>query len=253
MKINKFKKIGTNKYKIFFDNHTLTIYEDVILKYNLLYKKEVDSDLLLQINEDNYKASIYDTALKYINIRMRSIKEMYEYLLKKGYDTDNINDTIEKLLSQNLLNDTSFCKSYINDKINLTNSGLDKIKNELLKLGIEEDIIDESFNNIDKSILNDKLKKIIDKELKINSKLPVIKLKNKIINRCINLGYTYESINEILNNINITTNSNIKKDYDVYYKKYKSKYEGYKLETFIKSKLYQKGYSSEEINKICEN
>lgn len=253
MKINKFKKISSNKYKIFFDNHTLIIYEDVILKYNLLYKKDIDSNLLLQINEDNYKASIYDTALKYINVRMRSKKEMYEYLIKKGYDYNNINDTIQKLLDQNLLNDIAFCKSYINDKINLTNSGLDKIKNELLKLGIEEDVIDESFNNIDKSILNDKLIKIIDKELKINSKLPLIKLKNKIINRCINLGYNYDSINEILNNTSIISNSNIKKEYDIYYKKYKDKYEGYKLETFIKSKLYQKGYSSDEINKIFEN
>jgi len=66
MKINKFKKIGTNKYKIFFDNDTLTIYEDVILKYNLLYKKEVSNELLVEINKDNYKASIYDIALKYI-------------------------------------------------------------------------------------------------------------------------------------------------------------------------------------------
>ena len=40
MKINKFKKIGSNKYKIYFDNESLIVYEDVILKYNLLYKKE---------------------------------------------------------------------------------------------------------------------------------------------------------------------------------------------------------------------
>ena len=38
MKINKFKKIGSNKYKIYFDNESLIVYEDVILKYNLLYK-----------------------------------------------------------------------------------------------------------------------------------------------------------------------------------------------------------------------
>ena len=31
MKINKFKKVGTNKYKIYFDNEILTVYEDFIL------------------------------------------------------------------------------------------------------------------------------------------------------------------------------------------------------------------------------
>ena len=58
MKINKFKKVGTNKYKIYFDNDILTVYEDIILKYNLLYKKDIDDDLLHEINKDNFKASI---------------------------------------------------------------------------------------------------------------------------------------------------------------------------------------------------
>ena len=85
MKINKFKKVGLNKYKIYSDNGVLTIYEDVILKYNLLYKKEIDDTLLEKINMDNYKASIYDSALKYIGVRMRSEKEVNEYLLKKEH------------------------------------------------------------------------------------------------------------------------------------------------------------------------
>ena len=47
MKINKFKKVGKNKYKIIFDNTDLTLYEDVILKYDLLIKKEVFLIILL--------------------------------------------------------------------------------------------------------------------------------------------------------------------------------------------------------------
>ena len=40
MKINKFKKVGKSKYKIIFDNTDITLYEDVILKYDLLIKSE---------------------------------------------------------------------------------------------------------------------------------------------------------------------------------------------------------------------
>ena len=169
MKINKFKKVGLNKYKIYFDNDVLTIYEDVILKYNLLYKKEIDDTLLEKINMDNYKASIYDSALKYIGVRMRSEKEVNEYLLKKGFSLKDIDNTIEKLLSNGLLNDTNFAKSYINDKLYLTNNGPDKIKCELIKLGVEESIIDTLLKEIDNKLLNDKLCKIIDKEIKLNS------------------------------------------------------------------------------------
>ncbi len=251
MKINKFKKIGSNKYKIYFDNESLIVYEDVILKYNLLYKKDIDNDLLIEINKENYKSSIYDVSIKYISVRMRSKKELEEYLKKKKYDQKDIEETIKRLQSQDLLNDEKFAKSYINDKLYLTNYGLTKIKNDLLKLGVEEYIIDVIVNNIDLQVINDKLSKIIDKELKTNSKLPTNKLNNKIINRCINLGYNYEDILNILNDKNIEGNSNIEYDYKKIYEKYKNKYDEYKLNAVIKSKLYQKGYTIDEINNIC--
>ena len=108
------------------------------------------------------------------------------------------------------------------------------------------------LKEIDNKLLNDKLCKIIDKEIKLNSKLPIIKLKNKIINRCINLGYKIDSINEILSNINICSNSDIKKDYDKLYSKYKDKYDSYKLRSYLKGKLYQKGYTIDEINKVID-
>ena len=252
MRINKFKKVGNNKYRIYFDNRSLLLYEDVILKYNLLYKKEIDNDLLIKIDEENKKASIYDVALKYISIRMRSIKEMEEYLKKKKFDSKDISLTIDKLIYNGLLNDRNFSKSFVNDKINLTNNGLDKIKNDLKELGVDETYINEAISNIDNNILLEKLDKIISKEIKNNSKLPINKAKNKIISRCINLGYKKEDINNILDNYNLVSTSDIKSDYDKLYKKYCNKYDTYKLKNVLKSKLYQKGYSIEDINKIID-
>lgn len=252
MRINKFKKVGTNKYKIYFDNNTLVVYEDVILKYNLLYKKDIDSDLLLEIDKDNLKASIYDVALKYISIRMRSIKEMREYLNRKKFDKKDIEDTINKLINNGLLNDKSFAISFVNDKIHLTNNGIDKIRKDLENLGVEELYINEAIDNIDKNILLDKLNKIIEKEIRLNTKLPIGKMKNKIINRCINFGYRLEDINNILDNYDLVSTSNIKNDYDKLYKKYCNKYDEYKLKNVLKSKLYQKGYTIEEINRIID-
>ena len=41
MKINKYKKVGKNKYKVYFDNNEIILFEDVILKYDLLLLKDV--------------------------------------------------------------------------------------------------------------------------------------------------------------------------------------------------------------------
>lgn len=251
MKINKFKKISSNKYKLFLDDNTMIVYEDIIIKYNLLYKKDIDDKLMKQIEEDNYKYSIYDVAIKYIEVRMRSEKEIYEYLKNKEYNIKDIENTVNKLKKINIINDDLFSKSYINDKLNLTNNGLIKIKNGLLNLGIDESIIDKNIDNIEIDI-NDRIKKIIEKELKINSKYPIFKLKNKIINKCITLGYNYEDILYALDNIKLNSSSDIKKEYDKLYNKYKNKYDDNKLKLFIKNKLYQKGYSIDEINNIYE-
>jgi len=252
MKINKFKKIGVDKYKVYIDDNTIVLYEDVIIKYNLLYKKDIDDKLLKDIEKDNLKSSIYDSAIKYIAFRMRSKKEIIEYLRKKEYSEKDINNTVDRLINNNMINDEIFCKSYINDKLNLSNVGINKIIGELSNLGIDENIINNNISNIDNEIIIVRLKNLIDKEIKLNNKVPTFKLKNKIVNKFITLGYRAEDIYEIINNINIKTNSDINKDYNILYKKYNNKYDEYKLKVFIKNKLYQKGYSVDDINNLFQ-
>ena len=47
MNIEKYKKLSNGKYRVMLDNGTIMdIYEDVIVKNNLLYKKEIDVSLL---------------------------------------------------------------------------------------------------------------------------------------------------------------------------------------------------------------
>ena len=49
-----------------------------------------------------------------------------------------------------------------------------------------------------------------------------------------------------------TVLNDIKKDYDKLYSKYKDKYDSYKLKSYLKGKLYQKGYTIDEINKVID-
>ena len=105
MKVLKYKKIK-NKYKVYFDNDSsLDLYEDTILKFNLLLKKEIDDNTLNSMIIFNNKEDIYFNALKYINIKIRSKDEIYKYLSKKNYDKDDINEIINRLEKENIIND----------------------------------------------------------------------------------------------------------------------------------------------------
>lgn len=239
MQINKFKKIGNNKYKIIFDNTELVLYEDIILKYDLLIRKEVNEKLIDEIiNENNYY-SAYDKSLSYIESKLRTKKEIIEYLKRLGYDNKYIDYSIEKLNKLGLLNDKLYVNSYINDKINLSLDGPYKIKNNLMNLEIDESVIDEYLNKIDDSIWDKRVDKIIDKKKNVMNNKSYYMFVNKMKNDLYNLGYSKELIDNKINNIKYESNA-LEKDFNKAIKKYNDKNK-------IINYLMRKGYSYDEI------
>lgn len=199
MKITKYEKKGNNTYKIYLENNqTITVYEDVILKNNLLYKKEIDIELLEKISNDNLYEEIYNKCVKYISVRIRSIYEIKEYLRKKEIDTSLIETTIDKLINNNLLNDKKFAKAFINDKLNFTTMGPYRIEQELKKHKIDPNIISKHLYNIDEEIIDNKINKQIIKLIKSNKKKQNIR--NKIYMNLLSLGYSNEMILRNINN-----------------------------------------------------
>ena len=251
MKIEKIKKTG-KKYKILLsDGSEIKTYDDVILKYGLLYHKTIDNELLNKINIDNNYYEIYYKVVNYITKRLRSEKEINIYIDKNNITKTDKEKLIKKLKEMNLINDLNFTKAYINDKINLSNIGIDKIKSELLNHNISSDIIDNELNKIDNNLIKEKLKKLIIKKTK-NSKYAGYKLKYKVVNELINLGYDKNQILEIYDTISVENTENIKTEYDKLYKKLSYKYSGKELERKIKTKLYNKGFNIDEINNIVD-
>ena len=90
-------------------------------------------------------------------------------------------------------------KAFINDKINFTMMGDYKIRKELERYGVDNDIINNNIINIDRSVIIDRIKKIIDKDIRCNKKYSGIILKNKIFNHLITQGYSKEIVIDIIN------------------------------------------------------
>ena len=77
MKIIKYKKTSKDKYKLFLDNNeSITLFEDVIVNNNLLLSKEIDKNTLDDLIKQNNDMYVYNIAIKYISIKMRSTKEI---------------------------------------------------------------------------------------------------------------------------------------------------------------------------------
>lgn len=188
MEIIKYQKKGNNNYQIFLsDGRKIAINEDVILKYKLLYKKEIDELLLNDIINENNNYDIYNKCVKYISIRVRSINEVREFMVRKNVSNDIIEETIDKLLKNNLLDDDVFTKAFINDKLKFSSLGPYRIELELKKQHIDDAIIYKYISDIDNDFLISKIDKQIDKLMKTNRNKQ--NLKAKIYNNLVNAGF----------------------------------------------------------------
>ena len=136
------------------------------------------------------------------------------------------------------INERLYTKSYISDKTRLNNVGPNKIRNDLIKLNIDKNIIEEELSNIDQDDINITLEKLVDKKIKSNKTYAGDVLKQKILNDLINKGYSKGSILSILDKKDLNNDDLYEKEYSKLYNKYSKKYSGSELEYFIKQKLY---------------
>ncbi len=244
MQINKFIKKKNDMYNIILEDGTVLIaHQNLILKYDLLIKKSITDEVRNIIEEENLIYIAYNIALKYISNKMRTKKEIKEYLLKKEVDETIANNVIKMLEKDNYIKDETYAVAFINDKMNLSNDGPNKIVKELVDRGIDQNIVFSKIEIFDKEIQKEKIRKIANKLVKSNKTKSTYILKNKIIEYLNNLGYEKSLIIDIIGNINFTEDKDIaKKEYEKIYKKLSRKYSGKELEAKIRQKMYSLGF-----------
>lgn len=248
MRITKYQKSKKNTYLVTIDNNDYLLFDDIIVKYTLLLKKEITKKELEMVLKDNQELKCYYKALDYLSKKMRTKKEVKKYLEKNEFNKEEINKTITKLTKEKYLDEESYLNAYISDSLRFSNDGSLKIKQKLINLGLNKELIISKLNAIDDDIWQDKCDKLSLKKVKCNNKdskqVILLKIKNYLINN----GYEIKYINNSLSKLNIETNlDNLEKEYNKLKIKLSKKYEGSNLEFQIKMKLLNKGYTNEEI------
>ena len=200
MKIEKYEKIGTLKYRLYLDNgEVIDTYDEVILENELLLKRNLDNYLYQKILLETNIQEYYNACVKYISIRLRAIKEIEDYLKKKQVEAEDREKIIQKLLKKGLLNDEYFTECFIKDKLKFTNMGEYRIINELKKLNISSSLIEKYRYLMSKEVMQEKITSRIEKQIKTNRKLDNYKLRNKIYTTLLREGYDNSQIVNIIN------------------------------------------------------
>lgn len=252
-KILRFKKSKGNTYQVTLDSRVITLYDDIITKYELIRKHKISDEELEIIIKENKSLNAYYKALSYLNRRLRTEKEVRSYLIKQGFLDSSIENAICKLKEKNFLNENQYIELYIGDSIRLKSDGKELIKKKLIDLGLSKELIDSHLNNVDLTIWQEKAQKLIDKKNKSTHKEAGYIWKQKLELYLRQNGYTHADYQELLENMNMEENRDLlEKEINKWLKKYASKFQGEELKRRVKQKLYQKGYQKESVEECLK-
>ncbi len=246
MQVKKYKKVRDGKYKVLFSNgKELVLYEEVILKYDLLLKKDINHADILEIIAYNHECDTYYVALKYLKVRFRSSKEVFDMLKKKEYPIELIQKTLDKLERQGYINDLNYAHSFLHDQLITTSRGPNKIIYELKKKGISREIILDVMSSYTNEIEIEKITKIVTRMIKSNRSKSNLLLKKKMEQDLLYQGFHKENIYSVISNSSFCNEEDLyEREYEKLKRKLEKKYSEDILEFKIKQQLYQKGFRS---------
>ena len=176
----------------------------------------------LEINiNDKTENRAFNYALFLLSKKDYTCAEIRDKLHGKGYESSVCDKVVKVLKKDNYLNDERYCEKYISDKMKHTKYGENRIKYNLIKKGVDKDIISQKILLVDQGeeyekaleLACKKYEKLCEKH-KLNSddeqeeysdyinrreKYELrIKIRKKVFQYLCNCGYSYDVANMVL-------------------------------------------------------
>jgi len=148
-----------------------------------------------QDSEEN-RSNAFNYSLKYLSYRARSVKEVYEYLVRKNFVEDTINSVLKKLIDLKFLNDEEFAKSWIESRQKYKGRSKFILKNELRLKGLSDDVIKPLLKEAQDDLETARI--LFDKKKRILGNIPTEEFKKKMAGFLQRKGFSWEIISKLL-------------------------------------------------------
>ena len=198
-------KRNKERVNIYIDNeYAFSVSKEILYKEDLKVNDSVNiEDLREIVKKDNY-IKCKNSALRIVERSYKSERELKDKLLLKGYDKDSIEKTMEFLKEYNFLSDNNYTRMYVKDKSKV--QGKNKIKFDLYRKGISDEIIQEELSNIEEEDEKEVAYNLALKKYNVISKRESdkYKLSQKLYRYIVSKGYSYDiasyAIKKVLEN-----------------------------------------------------
>lgn len=141
-----------------------------------------------------------DYCLKLITIKDRTEKEIRTKLKEKNFDENTIEEEIEFLSNYGYINDNRYAQHFTSDAINIKKWGKSRIRTELLRRGVDRDVVDEVIEAAFSETDDDRLYTEMEKRFK-NADFSNMKERTRIFNFYLRRGFSPEEIKGAMNRL----------------------------------------------------
>lgn len=122
--------------------------EETYVKFALFKGREVDEMFVQEVIDWDEVYNSRQTALRFLNTRSRSRREIVQKLKEKGYSDRAVDETLLFLQDYDLIDDRAFAMAFVHDRRLKKAIGRRKLESELREKGIDRELIDLVLNEV---------------------------------------------------------------------------------------------------------
>ncbi|MCA0971822.1 recombination regulator RecX [Halobacillus litoralis] len=256
------QKKNKNRYNIYLDHgrgedYGFSVDADVLVKYRLQKGMELDDATINALIQTDTIHKSYTLAINYLSYRMRSEKEMRQYLLEKEVEPEHVDEIIKRLYNEKLLDDQEFANSLIRTRVMTSSKGPLLLKKELIEKGVTAMQAEEALQYYPFDRQLEKASKFAEKKMRQDSRKSRKQQIQSVQQTLMQKGFSGDVIQEALASLPEEEENDSEWEAVVYQgeklvRKYERKTEGYELKQKVKAGLYRKGFPFDLIDRFLE-
>ncbi|WP_036736395.1 regulatory protein RecX [Paenibacillus zanthoxyli] len=137
-----------HRYIIHFGIFSLSVHEDIMIKYRMISGNAFTKEDLQQIVLADERQRAYIEGLRYLERKPRTGMEMARRLRQKEIGEAIIAEVLERLRRERLIDDTQYAKQWAEQRITGHRKGRLWVRHELRGKGIDKSVITEALDGI---------------------------------------------------------------------------------------------------------
>ena len=205
----KVNKKRPNRRSIFIDGQfAFTVSEGIFFQHNLEEGGEFSDKQIKELTTADEFDKAKQAAVNLLSYRPRSIKEVSNRLVHKGWNKDLADRVTGELVDKGYLNDEEFAAIFARDKAKNKCLGPVALKSELIKTGVAQKIIEQTIEAVYSKYPADELIQRLMKKRGIDLDVPLVKKeKQRFINLLKRRGFTWDKMESVVRNLSVKTSN----------------------------------------------